>query len=122
MGSRKIVIDWDKVDEWLAAGSTGVECAAMLGIHPDTLYRSCETEHKVGFAAYSAERKAKGCLLLRHVRFKKAIKEGDNTMLIWLSKQMLGETDKQHNVIETPDIKIEVEIIFPESNQAPDED
>ena len=123
MGRKKIEIDWGKVDAWLAAGCTGTECAAGLGIHPDTLYNACEIAHKTHFSAYSAERKEKGHLLLRHTRFKKAIQEQDNTLIIFLSKVMLGESDKIEIKDTTEkDVTITVEIVMPESNPETNED
>ena len=36
-GRKKIVIDWKSVDKSLKAGANGVQVAAKLGIHYDTL-------------------------------------------------------------------------------------
>ena len=38
VGRKKLKIDWDRVDKSLIAGSNGVQVAAMLGVHPETLY------------------------------------------------------------------------------------
>jgi len=87
-------IDWGFVDEYLEAGCEGVEIAGLLGVHPDTLYRACELENKVGFSAYRASKKAKGDSILRKVQYDIA-KEGDKAMLIWLGKNRLGQAEKQ---------------------------
>lgn len=65
----------------------------MLGIHPDTLYKAVENEYKMTFTAYSQEKKAEGRELLRKKQFDIAL-DGDKTMLVWLGKQYLGQTDK----------------------------
>lgn len=44
---------------------------------------------------------------LRRAMWKKAVEGTDNTMMIWLSKQHLGMTDKQENInIEKAPIEI----------------
>lgn len=92
------IIDWKTVDRLLQAGCTGVQVAARFGIHPDTLYRACEEAHKVGFAAYSAEKKAHGETLLQEQQFALAMK-GNLGMLIWLGKQRLGQKDKHETTL-----------------------
>jgi len=87
-------IDWDLVDEYLEAGCEGVEIAGLLGVHPETLYNHCETEHKMGFSHYRATKRAKGDAILRKVQYDIA-KEGDKAMLIWLGKNRLGQAEKQ---------------------------
>ena len=48
MARPKIEINWKIVDQYLVAGATGTEVAAVLGIHPETLYNKCKKEHKYG--------------------------------------------------------------------------
>ena len=93
MARPKTVIDWKKVDRLLEAGCPGTDIAASFGIHEDTLYRACDTDNKMGFAAYSAEKRKCGDNLLRAAQFRKALK-GDNSMLIWLGKNRLDQSDK----------------------------
>lgn len=109
MPRKKIKIDWSKVDKMLEAGCTGTECAASLGIHEDTLYNACEREHKTGFSAYRAQKRAAGDVLLRVAQFKKAL-GGETSMQIWLGKNRLGQSDK----VETsfPGVsKVEFELV-----------
>ena len=58
-------IDWDTVDKQLQAQCNGTEIASLLGIHADTLYRACERDKKIGFAAYSKQKKAEGRELIK---------------------------------------------------------
>ena len=88
----KEVIDWSKVDEQLEAGATGTEIAAQLGIHEDTLYRHVQRDKGVAFAAYRAQKRAKGDSALRLAQHKCAL-EGNTTMLIWLGKQRLEQSN-----------------------------
>jgi len=93
MARKKIHIDWADVDMLLQAGCTGVEVAATIGIHPNTLYERCEKENNLGFSEYSATKRASGDRLLKMKQFEIAM-SGDKTMLVWLGKQRLGQSDK----------------------------
>lgn len=95
-GRPLLKIDWPKADELLLCGCTGVEVAAYFGMHPDTFYKRAEKEKGVCFSAYAAEKRSNGEALIREAQFKKAIgmsKKGDNTLLIWLGKQRLGQKE-----------------------------
>jgi hypothetical protein len=92
-GRPKAVIDWSQVDEYLHAGCSGTVIAEMLGIHPNTLYEACRVRNNCGFSDYSLQKKEVGDDLLHYRQFKLAM-AGDRSMLIWLGKQRLGQTDK----------------------------
>jgi len=104
MARPKAVIDWNKVDKYLQAQCDGVGIAGLLGIDVQTLYRRCNEDNKVGFAEYSAIKKAEGVELLKAKQYQVAM-EGDKTMLVWLGKQYAGQSDKSENRITGP-IKI----------------
>jgi hypothetical protein len=92
-GRPKANIDWKKVDGYLQAQCDGAAIAGLLGIHPDTLYKACEEAHKMTFSAYSQLKKSEGKELLRAKQFQIAM-TGEKTMLVWLGKQYLGQSDK----------------------------
>lgn len=94
MGRKKAVIDWRRVDKLLEAGCNGVEISANLGIHSNTLYERCKVDNKCDFSDYAATKRASGDSLLRTAQFKAAM-AGDKSMLIWLGKQRLNQTDKK---------------------------
>lgn len=85
-------INWDDVDKFLVAGCSGVQVAASLGIHRDTLYDRCEKKFGKKFSEYSAEKKQKGNSLLLGKQFHVAM-SGNTTMLVWLGKQRLGQEE-----------------------------
>jgi hypothetical protein len=93
-----IPIDWEKVDELLEYGCTGVEIAARLGITGETLYERTQREKGASFSLYANEKRAKGDTLLREYQFKQA-KKGNITMLIWLGKQRLGQKENPGGAI-----------------------
>lgn len=110
MARPKANIDWNKVDKYLQAQCDGVGIAGLLGIDAETLYRRCKEDNNIGFAEYSAIKKAEGVELLKAKQYQTAM-EGNVTMQVWLGKQYAGQTDKQdikHNVSipQLPDIII----------------
>lgn len=99
MARPKIKIDWEKVDKYLQAQCEGTGIAGVLGIHPDTLYKACEKKYKMCFSAYAAIKKSEGKELLRAKQFSVAM-AGDKTMLVWLGKQYLNQSDKTESTTE----------------------
>lgn len=93
MARTPIEIPWFKVDEMLHAGCDGTDIADVIGISADTLYRACQRDHKVGFAAYSAQKRATGEALLRQKQFQVAL-SGNIPMLIWLGKVRLNQSEQ----------------------------
>ncbi len=93
-GRPKASIDWDIVDKYLQAHCDGAAIAGLFGIHPNTLYLACEEKYKINFSEYSAKKRGEGKEMLRAKMFEQAM-AGDKTMLIWLSKQYLGMSEKQ---------------------------
>jgi hypothetical protein len=94
MSKTKVKIDWKQVENLLMAGCSGVEIAASLGIHENTLYKRCKDDLKVEFVAFSQQNKAKGDCLLKAKQFESAIKDKNTPMQIWLGKQRLGQKEK----------------------------
>ena len=99
-GCSKKIINWEFVDNLLIAGCNGVQIAANLGIHPDTLYIRCEREKGVVFSAYLSEKRSKGNSMLLAKQFQMAY-EGDKTMLVWLGKQRLDQSEKINQKIDS---------------------
>lgn len=99
VGRPPAQIDWDKVDSLLIAGCSGAEIAGHIGVHKSTIYDRCLIELGIPFNEYSQQKKAKGDSLIKAHRFAKALgktDDGDNTLLIWLSKVRLGEKEPKH--------------------------
>lgn len=92
-GRPKAVIDWAVVGKLLEAGCAGTDIASQLGISPTTLQRRCRAENNVSFAAFSQQKRMSGDNLLRAKQYQTAM-SGNTTMLIWLGKQRLGQSDK----------------------------
>jgi len=86
-------IDWHQVDTMCEIHCTGEEQAAVLGVDYDTLNTACKREHGVGFSDYFKQKSAAGKMSLRRRQYTKAM-DGDNTQLIWLGKNWLGQMDQ----------------------------
>lgn len=92
-GRSGLQIDWTVVDDHLRSHCDGVGIAGILGVSPMTLYRAVKKKFGVNFEAYQQQKRSEGKELLRHKQFQAAM-SGDRSMLIWLGKQYLGQSDK----------------------------
>src|SRR5580700_10878026 len=83
-------IDIEEVKKWARAGATQEEIASRLKITKRTLTtRLQEVKYRHEFACATAELK----ISLRSKQVALAL-AGNVTMLIWLGKNLLGQTDK----------------------------
>jgi hypothetical protein len=104
------VINWDTVVDLCEIHCTGQEIASIIGVDRDTLNAACKREQGVGFSAYFMQKSAGGKCSLRRRQFKLAVGEEaviaedgtvlkpevppNVTMLIFLGKAWLGQSDK----------------------------
>jgi hypothetical protein len=94
MGHPNTVIDWKMVDDMLAGGCPGTEIASYLGVCEDTLYRHCQKEKEMTFAAYKHSKASKGEAALRMKAYTLAM-SGNTKVLLHLCKHRLRQWDKQ---------------------------
>ena len=87
-------IDWTTVEKLCGIQCTGEEIASIIEVDYDTLQRAIKREFNLSFADYFKKHSAKGKMSLRRKQYEVA-SSGNTTMLIWLGKQYLGQTDKQ---------------------------
>lgn len=87
-------INYTQLDKLCAIQCTGEECAAFIGIDYDTLQRALKRDKKTTFTDYYAQKSASGKISLRRRQFQ-AAEDGNSTMLVWLGKQWLGQSDKR---------------------------
>ena len=111
-GRKRIKIDWKKVGKAIESGASGVQCAAMLAISYATLTRACLRDNKVKFDEYYQQKKQAGNVAIFGKQYDQAM-AGNTSMLIWLGKNRLDQTDKRENVNQN-DGKIEIEITYPD--------
>ena len=94
-----ISIDWKRVDAMCAIQCTGQEIADVLGFSYNTLVRACEREQGVLFEEYFAQKRSSGKSSLRRKQYSIAM-NGNPTMLVWLGKNWLGQTDKSEIALD----------------------
>ena len=83
---KKYNIDPKEVEKLAGLGCTNTEIAAFFGCSKDLIGKSYSTNVEKG--------KENGKTRLRQWQMK-AAQKGNVAMLIWLGKQMLGQSDKQ---------------------------
>jgi len=122
MARPKTDIDWKRVDELLEADCEGTEIAAHLGIVPNTLYERCKKDNNLSFSEYLQQKKAKGNSLLKEEQYKMATSNEDSaikkSMLIWLGKQRLGQSDRSKQQLDIHTEKNVFNITFQDEPQA----
>lgn len=92
-GVKPLVVDLSRLPALCRIQATSEECASVLGISQDTLERRLKAEHGCTFTEFYARHAGPGKCSLRRMQWKLA-RSGNATMLIWLGKQWLGQTDK----------------------------
>lgn len=90
MARPKLQIDETQVENLAAIGCTVSEIAVFMGCSKRTL----ETR----FCALIEKGRERMKISLKRVQYQKAVNDGNVTMLIWLGKQYLGQTDKVEQV------------------------
>ena len=90
---KKYNIDTEQVEKLAGLGCTNTEIASFFGCSPDLIEKS--------YSEYLVKGREKGKIRLRQLQMR-AAEKGNVAMLIWLGKQMLGQTDKQE--ITTADL------------------
>jgi len=82
-------------------------CCEKLGVNTDTLTKKIKEKYRMGFSEYKRKRQEPMRVNLMKKQYDVAI-AGNVTMLIWLGKQYLGQSDKQENKnIESIQINID---------------
>jgi hypothetical protein len=99
MARPLIQIDWEEFDKLCSFQCTLLEISEFFDCSEDTIERAVKREKHMGFADYYKKKSAGGKRSLRRTMYNIA-QNGNVTMCIWLSKQMLGYTDKVEQVVD----------------------
>ena len=90
---KKYNLDTKKVEQLASFGCTNTEIAAFFDCSESTIRGS--------YCEFLTKGREKGKIRLRQMQWKSAEK-GNVPMLIWLGKQVLGQTDKKEIDMNTP--------------------
>ena len=92
-GRPRKKLDWKIIEGQATVGATQEEIAAYFECDPDTLCRHCKKEYDITFAEYLEQKRGVGNVALRRKQMQAAL-AGSETMLIWLGKNKLGQSNK----------------------------
>ena len=90
---KKYNIDTEQVEKLASFGCTNIEIGSFFGCSPDLLEKS--------YSEYLTKGRDKGRIRLRQLQWK-AAEAGSHTMLIWLGKQILNQSDKKELELTKP--------------------
>ena len=90
---KKYDIDPKQVEKLASYGCTNTEIASFFGCSKDLISKSYSTNVEKG--------KDSGRIRLRQLQWR-AAERGNIPMLIWLGKQVLGQSDRKEIEMSTP--------------------
>lgn len=93
-GRQKKWIDWDIVGKLAHIQCTSDEIAHVIGVSVHLLLKRCKEENGITFPEFLDKNRIGGKIAIRRAQFEKAINSDDTSMLIWLGKQYLGQSEK----------------------------
>jgi len=102
-GRPRIEIDWEEFDKLCAIQATLREIASWFNCSEDTIERAVKREHGITFADYFKSKSGRGKISLRRMQFQ-AANAGNTSMLIWLGKQYLGQTDSPSQAVDDTEV------------------
>lgn len=85
--------DWQQVEQMCAIHCRKEEICAIIGVSEDTLERRIKEKYGIRYAEYFEQKSSGGKMSLRRRQYTQAM-DGNTTMLIWLGKQWLGQSDE----------------------------
>lgn len=101
MGRPKVDIDLDKLKALMRLSPNQAETANFFECSLDTIERLIRKHFDCTFAEFRDKNAVHTRMGIKRKMIDKAL-SGDNTMLIWLSKNMLGMADKIEQLNKTP--------------------
>lgn len=98
-GRRLEPINWNEFERMCFVQCTLEELAYAFDRDVATLQKEIKDQYGKTYSQVMEEKQSFGKTALRRVQMQKALK-GDNTMLIWLGKNILGQTDKHEETVK----------------------
>jgi hypothetical protein len=92
-GRPRKKIDQEQFEKLCKLQCTIDEFCCYFDCNTDTLEKWCKKTYKMNFSEVFRIKKGSGKISLRRKQFEVAL-SGNPTMLIWLGRNMLGQTDK----------------------------
>jgi len=98
---------WDQLDALIIWASQEY-CCEKLGMNTDTLALRIKERYAMSFSEYKYKRQESMRINLLKKQYDVAM-NGNVSMLIWLGKQHLGQSDKKEDKIEK-----EIKVVLPD--------
>lgn len=117
-GRPQTQIDYKVLDGLCAIQCTEAEIAGVMHIDIDTLAAAILRDFGLSFSDYFEQKRAFGKSSLRRKQYQAAVEHGNVTMLVWLGKQWLGQTDKSQVDLGGVD---EIHVSFDDDDEEEDE-
>ncbi len=95
-GPKKIEIDERQLESLMRLSPNLEDTANFFNCSADTIERFIKDKYQCKFAEFRDKKAVQTRMSIKRKMIEKAL-SGDNTMLIWLSKNMLGMADKVEN-------------------------
>jgi len=97
-GRPKKNINWTEFERLCRIQCSLKEMCEWFGVSDKTLYRGCKEHYGETFSAVFAKKRIGGLISLRHNMFKQSEKSA--AVAIFLSKNLLGMSDKQETILK----------------------
>lgn len=98
MARPKLKIDIEQLESLMRLSPNLEDTANFFNCSPDTIERLIKEKYQCSFAEFRDQKGVHTRMSIKRKMIEKAL-SGDNTMLIWLSKNMLGMTDKLEQTV-----------------------
>jgi hypothetical protein len=89
-------IDLGEMEKLASIQATARECASWFNVSEDTIDLRLKDAGYAGFTEFYKKHQGPGNVSLRRKQFETAM-TGNPTLLIWLGKNWLGQTDKMEH-------------------------
>ena len=93
-GRPRKIINREGVAAAAMIDCTQEEIAATQGCDLDTLHNACKRDLGISFSEFYRQKRVIGNRSLRRAQWEKATEDKDSTLLIWLGKNRLNQSDK----------------------------
>lgn len=100
-GRKPVELDKERFEEMCEFQCTKKEICLEFNITSNTLADWCKRTYGANFSTVFAQKRQKGFQSLRSAQYALAL-QGNTTMLIWLGRNWLGQTDKPIQEVKTP--------------------
>ena len=115
-GRPKKEIDKEEFEKLCEIQCTRDEICDFFDVTDKTLAGWCRRTYGMPFSEVFRIKRRVGFISLRRYQYQ-AVKEGNTTMLVWMGKQWLGQTEKPSVDIEEQKISDEVEALLAELDE-----